>query len=273
MAPTKYGDIGKTGNNLLNDDYKYEGKCEVKTKLESGVNVKSTFTRAEKDGSIGAVLELKKAVSVVDITAKLDHQGAANVTLENSTLVPKLKLKCDAAANGSSTKISADYAHDAIMTCAAFDLNKSLLSVNSSFATNGVTLGASTSYAIKKGKWDTPAIAGSYNGSNFQIAASVENLGEKIGVTYHQSVSKELALALNLQQVDKKGVSLALGSSYKIDKDSSVKAKVDSTGVLSAIYAQKIRPQMTLKVSGQVNTTKLTQDNAHKIGVALLMDY
>jgi hypothetical protein len=37
MAPTKYGDIGKTGNNLLNDDYKYEGKCEVKTKLESGV--------------------------------------------------------------------------------------------------------------------------------------------------------------------------------------------------------------------------------------------
>lgn len=31
------------------------------------------------------------------------------------------------------------------MTCAAFDLNKSLLSVNSSFATNGVTLGASTS--------------------------------------------------------------------------------------------------------------------------------
>ena len=52
-------------------------------------NVKSTFTRAEKDGSIGAVLELKKAVSVVDITAKLDHKGAANVTLENGTLVPK----------------------------------------------------------------------------------------------------------------------------------------------------------------------------------------
>lgn len=38
----------------------------------------------------------------------------------------------------------------------------------------------------------------------------------------------------------------------QIDKDSSVKAKVDSSGVLSAIYSQKIRPQMTLKVSGQV---------------------
>jgi hypothetical protein len=28
-------------------------------------------------------------------------------------------------------------------------------------------------YTINKGKWATPAIAGSYNGSNFQIAASV----------------------------------------------------------------------------------------------------
>ena len=35
-------------------------------------------------------------------------------------------------------------------------------------------------------------------------------------MTYHKSVSKELALALNLQQVDKKGVSLALGSAYKV---------------------------------------------------------
>lgn len=273
MAPAKFGDIGKAGNDLLNDDYKYEGKCEVKTKLESGINIKSTFTRAEKDGSIGAVLELKKGVSIVDVTAKLDQKGTANITLENSTLVPKLKLKVDAAANGSATKISADYAHDLLMTCASVDVNKSVLAINSSFATSGVTVGTSTSFAYTKGKWSTPAVGAMYNGPNFQLAANVENLGEKIGVTYHQSVSKELALALNLQQVDKKGVSLALGSAYKIDKDSSLKAKVDSTGLLSAIYQQKIRPQMTIKVSGQVNTMKLTQDNAHKIGVALLMDY
>lgn len=37
MAPAKFGDIGKPGNSLLNDDYKYESKCEVKTKLENGV--------------------------------------------------------------------------------------------------------------------------------------------------------------------------------------------------------------------------------------------
>ena len=43
----------------------------------------------------------------------------------------------------------------------------------------------------------------------------------------------------------------------QIDKDSSLKAKVDSTGLLSAIYQQKIRPQMTIKVSGQVSLTVL----------------
>lgn len=257
---------------LLNDDYKYEAKCEVKTKLESGVNIKSTFTRSEKDGSIGAVLELKKGVSIVDVTGKLDHKGDATLTLENSTLVPKLKLKADVAANGSSAKVSWDYAHDALMTCSSLDLTKSVLATNASFATNGVTVGTSTSFNYGKSVWATPTVAAMYDGSNFQLAANVENLGEKINVTYHQSVSKDVALALNLAQ-DKKGASLSLGSSYKIDKDSSVKAKVDSTGVLSAVYQQKIRPRMTLKVSGQVNTTKLTQENAHKIGVALLMDY
>jgi hypothetical protein len=30
-----------------------------------------------------------------------------------------------------------------------------------------------TQYTINKGTWATPAIAGSYNGSNFQVAASV----------------------------------------------------------------------------------------------------
>lgn len=52
-------------------------------------NIKSTFTRAEKDNSIGAVLELKKMVSVVDCTTKVDHKGAATITLENGTFVPK----------------------------------------------------------------------------------------------------------------------------------------------------------------------------------------
>ncbi len=45
--------------------------------------IKSTFTRSEKDASIGAVLELKKSLYKVDFTAKVDHKGAANITAEH----------------------------------------------------------------------------------------------------------------------------------------------------------------------------------------------
>eukprot|EP00281_Chroomonas_sp_CCMP1168_P031725 CAMPEP_0206236620 /NCGR_PEP_ID=MMETSP0047_2-20121206/13816_1 /ASSEMBLY_ACC=CAM_ASM_000192 /TAXON_ID=195065 /ORGANISM="Chroomonas mesostigmatica_cf, Strain CCMP1168" /LENGTH=321 /DNA_ID=CAMNT_0053660975 /DNA_START=46 /DNA_END=1012 /DNA_ORIENTATION=+ len=274
MAPPKFGDLGKAGSSLLNDDFKYDGKCEVKTKLENGVAIKSTFTRNEKDGSIGAVLELKKKVSVLDVTARMDHKGAATLVAEHNTLIPNLNLKGEGALNGSSVKISADYKHDAIMTCASLDPIKSVIAVNSCVGVvKDVNVGCTTSYAYGKGKWTTPAISAQYQGPNYQLAANVENLGEKIGVTYHQTVNKEVNVAISIGQAggDSKNLNMALGTSYKIDKDSSVKGKVDSAGILSALYVQKIRPQMTLKVSGQVNTTKLSADNAHKIGVALLM--
>jgi hypothetical protein len=32
-APPKFGDIAKSSSSLLNDDYKYDAKCEVKTNI------------------------------------------------------------------------------------------------------------------------------------------------------------------------------------------------------------------------------------------------
>jgi hypothetical protein len=35
MAPPKYGDLGKKSDSLLNDDFKFDNKCEIKTKIAS----------------------------------------------------------------------------------------------------------------------------------------------------------------------------------------------------------------------------------------------
>jgi hypothetical protein len=34
-APPTFGNIAKSSSSLLNDDYKYEAKCEVKTNIAS----------------------------------------------------------------------------------------------------------------------------------------------------------------------------------------------------------------------------------------------
>ena len=48
---------------------------------------------------------------------------------------------------------------------------------------------------------------------------------------------------------------------------------MDSKGVISLLYAQKLRKEMTLKVSGEINSAKLSAANAHKFGLTALMEY
>lgn len=280
-APPTFGNIAKSSSSLLNDDYKYEAKAEIKTNIAgNGVAIKSTFTRSDK-GDIGAVLELKKNLFKTDFTAKLDHKGTANITAEHSpAALPGSKVKYEASLDGNTSKITADYKNDMMTATTSIDTIKSVLAVNGTVGFQSIAVGASSSYTYKnKSSWSTPALNASYTGPNYEVGVSVEKLGDKVGVSYHHKMSKELAIALNVEQntVDKGGnkstdMNLTLGSNYTIDKDSNVKAKVDANGVLSVLYSQKIRPNATMKLTGQINTAKLSQGNAHKIGIACLMD-
>jgi len=51
-------------------------------------NVKSTFTKAEKDGALSGVIELKKNMSGVDVTGKLDTKSNVNLVLEHGAHAP-----------------------------------------------------------------------------------------------------------------------------------------------------------------------------------------
>jgi len=54
----------------------------------------------------------------------------------------------------------------------------------------------------------------------------------------------------------------------KLDKDTTVKGKVDSAGILSGSYKQKISPLTTMTLAAQVDAVNLA-DNKHKFGLAL----
>ena len=105
----------------------------------------------------------------------------------------------------------------------------------------------------------------------------------KISGSLHTSVNKETDVALSLSSVTTKGkdekgnatsssdVGLALGAQYKIDGSSFVKGKVDKSGHIQVYFQQKVRQDLTLKVSADIDSGKLAQANVHKYGVQALM--
>lgn len=67
------------------------------------------------------------------------------------------------------------------------------------------------------------------------------------------------------------GGDVALGANYKIDGESNVKGKVDKKGVISLFYLQKVRKDLTLKVSAAIDSGNLSGGNAHKWGLQAIM--
>ena len=78
-------------------------------------------------------------------------------------------------------------------------------------------------------------------------------------------VGAELSKAVN------KWTSLSPLAAYKLDKDTTVKSKVDSDGMLFGSYKAKISPMSTLTLATQIDTVKLAENN-HKFGLELKIE-
>jgi len=76
---------------------------------------------------------------------------------------------------------------------------------------------------------------------------------------YFHNVSKPLA---------KPEVDIEFGCAYKLDKDTTVKGKVESTGLLSCSYKQKISAVTTMTLAAQVDAVNLAASK-HKFGLIL----
>lgn len=66
----------------------------------------------------------------------------------------------------------------------------------------------------------------------------------------------------------KSDVDLAFGCTYKLDKSTTVKGKVDSDGKLFASFKQQLSPLTLLTLVSEVETVNLNEGK-HKFGMAL----
>ena len=104
----------------------------------------------------------------------------------------------------------------------------------------------------------------------------IRDRGKPAGMTfagsYFHKVSSEMQVGAELSKaMNKSDVALAFGCAYKLDKDTTVKSKVDSDGMLFGSYKAKISPMSTLTLATQIDTVKLAENN-HKFGLELKIE-
>jgi len=275
-----FKDIGKACNDLLSKDYKVgKSSVEVKSKTSSGVTLTPTATKTgdKVSGSLAAKYALMPWLTS---EATLNTCGALDLTIEACDALSQgltLTAECSATGKGncllSKGTLIADYKTE-VGTCkASYDYYSDTLTAAASFVYGAFVGGVDCSYNTGKGALSKYSTACQLTQPDFVVSAKcASNKGAlTLGCGYYHTVSPDLQIGVDLcKPLEKADLGIEFGCAYKLDKETSVKGKVDADGKLSASYKQKLSKLTTMTLAAQIDTVNLNEAK-HKFGLQLNM--
>jgi voltage-dependent anion channel protein 2 len=277
---TTFKDIGKACSDLLSKDFKVgKNTVELKSKTSNGVTFTPSSTKSG-DKLTGQLAAKYTFAGGIESEATLTTGGVLSLTLEAVDAITKgltATFDCETVAPGkagvlSSGKCTVDYKQEMYTGKASYDYYKGDLNAAASAGYLGMTLGCSADYSTVKSALTKYAGAFQFQQPDFTFCAKLsESIGKSMVYTgsYYHNVSSGMQVGGELSKAsDKTDVSIAFGCMYKLDKDTTVKSKVDSDGILTASYKQKISPLSTVTLAAAVDTVSLSE-NKHKFGMQL----
>lgn len=280
-APVFFKDFGKKANDVLSEDFVKDQTLELKT-AGKGLNFTTKFVRNDK-GALTGLFSTKLKHGSTNGTVKLESGNKVSVEGIVEEPVPGLKLKF----NGSqapglgkdkkpivnySAKTTAEFKRDMIAFSCAVDPAKAML-VNASVAAGNkdMAVGAEGAYAPATGAATGIKVGAHYTESsgNTGASATFDVAKGAVQIRALHNLDSSITVAAQLDH-STKGDDLTAGLNYKLDKTTFAKAKLNTSGLLTLLYSQKIRPSVTLRLGGSVDTHNLDKPN-HKFGFSFLV--
>lgn len=263
---------------LLNDDYIFDKKVQVKTKTKNGMTYTSTAVQSSKDDSLAGDLQLKFSPHPgASVTSKLftsgrmthetvlDRLGVAGV---------KLTLLAGASAKNNLAVSTLEYKHESVAITTAIDaISGPVAHTTATVGTSAYTAGVEAEYDTADKELKKCNFALNYaDSSESEATVTVLNKGETAKLAYSHAIRPDFSVAAEYL-FDKKADArrLTAGAKYEVDRDTTLKAKIFSDGQVSASYIQEIRPKTTLILSQKFDVSN-PDKSSHKFGLSLIIE-
>lgn len=273
-AVPAFDTIGKASKEVLyggkDGTYGFDQKVTVSTTTSDGV--KLDFTAAKKGEKSDLMLKTGYTFGRYGFTALLNTTDKVAVSASIDKVAPGLKATLTATLpDTASGKLQLDYSNPYSCVKAVAGLTSSpKVDVFSTTAYKNFVLGGHVGYDTSKSDITGYTAALGYTAPDAQFALILQDKLETIKLMAQHNVSKSLALAAELSRPVAGGdVSFALGATRKLDNGAVLKTKVDNTGVLSALLAQKLSTGEKIVLSGQLDTNNPSKPP--KVGVSIEM--
>lgn len=278
MAPPCYADLGKQARDLFNKNY-HVGlvKLECKTKTNSGVEFTVSGNSHNDTGRVTGSLETKYKVNEYGVTLKekwnTDNTLATEISVEDQ-LVKGLKLAFDASfapqsgkkTGTAKTAYKMDHVH--INTDVDFDYAGPVVHGAGVLNYQGWLAGAQLSFDTGKSKLTKSNFAVGYSTNDFVLHTNV-NDGQEFGGSVYQKVNDKLESGVLLAwTAGSNATRFGLGCIYKLDRDSSLRAKVNNSSQIGLGFTHRLKDGIQLTLSAMIEGKNINQ-GGHKLGLGL----
>jgi len=281
MAPSTYGDLGKSARDVFGKGYHFSlMKLELKTKTASGVEFTSSGSSNTDSGKVDGSLETKYKFAEygTTFTEKWNTNNQLSTTIDVQDKILKgLKVTFDSEfspqTGAKSGKVKAEYKHDLVTVNSDVDINLGGPLVNASAVVGhkGWLAGYQLAFDTGKSKLTKNNFCLGYSTGDFVLHTNV-NDGQVFGGSVYQKVNPNLDTAINLGwTASKNETSFGIGCKYTLDKNASLRAKVNNSSQVGLGYQQKLRDGVTITLSTLIDG-KNVQQGGHKLGLALELE-
>jgi hypothetical protein len=260
MAPKFFNDLGKSVNDLFKQKkYTFGKQVEVK---QTSANFETT-SKASIGNTSSAELTTKysdKAFGSVEV--KTDSVSAISTKIQATKLAQGLKITVEAArAKNSSASLEAKYTKDSVAAVAKLDQKKNL-ALDAVVQHKGLSVGAAGKVSVVDQALVDYNAALQYTKQGFVATLSTANKFDQLKAQISNQVDSKTFVAAEFQyNLADETRKLQFGGQYKLDAETTVKAKIAQDGSISGVWQHRLNPAATLSL-GVDTDAQLAQTKA-----------
>ena len=272
MPAPLFKDINKPAKDLLTKDLFYSNKVEFHTTSDNGAQF-VTNAEFKGDGAVSGSLKNTQKFKEhnAEVTATLESSGSLKVDASVSDkLVDGLKVATSVKTGSNDFSISTDYKSDQFTLSDSFSRDKdgkNSVSASALYKRDAWCIGGEVEYDLSGGAVKKSGGAVSYDGGDFALTTIIKSMDSFVG-SYSHKLNDDLTVAAQASFGSKPNNSLDLqfGAQYKLDKDTTVKARLETSGKVAATYTQQISDLTKLSISTAMQADKLGATEGHAFG-------
>jgi voltage-dependent anion channel protein 2 len=281
MAPPSFADLGKQARDVFGKGYHFGlWKLDVKTQTSSGVEFATSGSSNQESGKVAGSLESKYKLKDYGLTFSekwnTDNTLKSEVTIQDQ-IIEGLKISFDASfspqTGGKEGHVKTSYSHEKVQFDAdsSIDLAGPVVHASAVVGYQGWLAGYHFQYDTPKAKVTGNDFALGYTAGDFVLNTTVVN-GNIFGGSIYQKVNANLESAVDLKWTSGQNTTnFGIACKYNLDRDASVRAKVNNSSEIGLGYQQRLREGIILNLSTQIDGKNFS-NGGHKIGVALELE-